>query len=138
MKYKKPTQGTTIHCWKSGELYAAHNNHLFLGEDRTGKERVLVPSPALGWDIINLEDFPEGFYRPLGRCNIVEEVKDEIGVLGYTYKFFDNQSPIDISVKLHCGYWVISSDYPIPSWMKKPKEKKYARGPRSKKTNKPA
>ena len=111
--------------WVASDLYLAHHNCLFLGKDKTETNRVLVPSPKYGWDIIDYSCFPSE-HRFLGRCNLIDEVKKRNRAHGYTYAFFDKKKQIDISVKLLNGYWVICSDYPVPSWMIRPVDQKNA------------
>jgi hypothetical protein len=117
--------GETLHCWKEGEEFMAHHNILYLGKDKKDKGKILVQSRKVGWDIISLDLLPEECFRSIGRFNIVEEILDEKGISkGYTYRFWDKNIPVDISVKLFYGYWVFSKKFDPPSWITKVKQNK--------------
>lgn len=117
MNYPDPVPGETIFCWTYGPNFIGHKHILFLGKDSAGTDKVLAPHPEEGWSIIDLDELPKGFYRPIGKYNILDSKANKNCLTEILYQFYDKGEPLKLTIKYESGIWELVKDFQMPSWV---------------------
>jgi hypothetical protein len=120
MKYRMPLPGDTVFCWDNSNVdkYLPHKFMLYLGRDKNTSDNLLVHHNKYGWNIMPMSELVHGKFRSLGPINIIESLIEDDKIVGYVYKFTD-QEPVLITVKLINGIWKIKKNFKTPSWVKR-------------------
>ena len=121
-KYKMPNVGETVHIHSGGNFIYPHGLALYLGADKTGLHKILLPSYVGGWIITDMD----GLYscRPIGLCNIRHTKTDEDGSpTEYDYIVYDKKVGITMELRKVDDIWIINNEFDSPSWVGGEKKK---------------